>query len=59
MTEIQGKSISVRVSARFESARVRVFRESTVVAWRQTDPYGDHGDEEVKKRMKQNNIYLI
>ena len=30
MTEIQGKSILVRVSARFELARVRVIRESSV-----------------------------
>ena len=25
---------------------------------RQTDPYGNQDDEEVNKRMKQNNIYL-
>ena len=39
MTEIQGKSILVRVSARFELARVRVIESRLYLS--STDPFAD------------------
>ena len=46
MTEIQGKSILVRVSARFELARGSSYRESTVLDIRYIQ-----GRSEVRRRV--------